>query len=148
MNERFDSRKEIQMSTENHQTLNVPLVTRLLIACGAVGPLLFVIVLLIEGATRPGYSAWHNYGSSLSLGDQGWMQIVNFLVCGVLILGFAVGLRRVFHSGRGSVWGPLLLGVFGMSLIVAGLFVTDPSLGYPAGTYTHGPQTLHGTIHG
>jgi hypothetical protein len=41
-----------------------------------------------------------------------------------------------------------LLGVFGVSLIVAGLFVTDPSLGYPPGTISSGPQTLHGTIHG
>jgi len=136
------------MSTENHQTLNVPLVTRLLIACGAVGPLLFVIVLLIEGATRPGYSAWHNYGSSLSLGDQGWMQITNFIVCGLLTLCFAIGLRQVFRTGRGSVWGPILLGVFGLALIVAGVFVTDPGLGYPPGTHTSGPQTLHGTIHG
>jgi Protein of unknown function (DUF998) len=41
-----------------------------------------------------------------------------------------------------------LLGVFGVSLIVTGLFVTDPSLGYPPGTHGSGPQTLHGTIHG
>jgi hypothetical protein len=31
---------------------------------------------------------------------------------------------------------------------VAGLFVTDPSLGYPPGTHGGGPQTLHGTVHG
>src|SRR5437667_11968886 len=132
---------------KNHMISQSP-VTRFLIAGGAIGPLLFIFVLLIEGATRPGYSAWHNYGSSLSLGDQGWMQIANFLVCGLLTLGFAIGLRQVFQTGRGSVWGPILLGVFGASLIVAGLFVTDPSLGYPPGTHGSGPQTLHGTIHG
>lgn len=33
-------------------------------------------------------------------------------------------------------------------LITAGLFVTDPGLGYPSGTHGSGPQTLHGTIHG
>lgn len=136
------------MQTEKHQEMEQSMVTRLLIAGGAVGPLLFMIVLLIEGATRPGYNAWHNYGSSLSLSDQGWMQITNFLVCGLLVLGFAVGLRQVLQTGRGSVWGPLLLGIFGLALIVAGLFVTDPSLGYPPGTHSSGPQTLHGTIHG
>jgi hypothetical membrane protein len=123
-------------------------VTRFLIAGGAIGPLLFIIVLFIEGATRPGYSAWHDYGSSLSLGDQGWMQIANFLVCGLLTLGFAIGLRQVFRTGRSSVWGPILTGVFSVALIVAGLFVTDPSLGYPPGTHGSGPQTLHGTVHG
>ena len=136
------------MLAEQDYTRDQRLTTRLLIAGGAIGPLLFIVVLLIEGATRPGYSAWHNYGSSLSLGDQGWMQIANFLVCGLLVLCFAVGLRRVLQFGKGSVWGPLLLGLFGLSLIVAGLFVTDPSLGYPPGTHGSGPQTLHGTIHG
>jgi hypothetical protein len=76
------------------------------------------------------------------------MQITNFLVCGLLTLCFAIGLRQVFRTGRSSVWGPILLGVFGMALIVAGIFVTDPNLGYPPGTHTNGPQTLHGTIHG
>jgi hypothetical protein len=136
------------MQLEKNHSTDQSLVTRILITGGAIGPVLFMIVLLIEGATRPGYSAWHNYGSSLSLGDQGWMQIANFLVCGLLILGFAIGLRQVFQTGQGSVWGPILLGVFGASLIVAGLFVTDPSLGYPPGTHSSGPQTLHGTIHG
>jgi hypothetical protein len=98
--------------------------------------------------SRESVCAWHNYGSSLSLSNQGWMQIANFLVCGLLTLGFAIGLRQVFQTGRGSVWGPILLGIFGLALIVAGLFVTDPGLGYPPGTHGSGPQTLHGTIHG
>ena len=37
--------------------------TEFLLGCGVIGPLLFIVVLLIEGATRPGYSAWRNYGS-------------------------------------------------------------------------------------
>jgi hypothetical protein len=136
------------MQTEKNHMMNQSPLTRFLIAGGAIGPLLFIIVLLIEGATRPGYSAWHNYGSSLSLSDQGWMQMANFIVCGLLTLGFAIGLRQVFRTGRGSVWGPLLLGIFGLALIVAGIFVTDSGLGYPPGTHSSGPQTLHGTIHG
>ena len=75
-------------------------------------------------------------------------QIANFLICGVLALCFAFGLRQVFRSGKGATWGPLLLGIFGLSLIIAGLFVTDPSLGYyPPGT-SGSTHTLHGTIHG
>lgn len=136
------------MLTEKHQIQNYSLVTKLLIACGAVGPILFILAFLVESAIRPDYSAWHNMVSDLSLSDQGWAQIANFLVCGILMLCFAVGLRQVLRSGRGAVWGPLLLSIFGLSLIIAGLFVTDPSLGYdPAGT-SSGVQTLHGTIHG
>lgn len=121
--------------------------TRVLLACGVVGPLLFIIVFLIEGATRPGYSAWRYMVSALSLSSYGWVQIANFLICGALVFCFAFGLRRVFPSGRGAVWGPLLLGVFGVSLLIAGVFVTDPSLGYPPGAVSTA-QTWHGTIHG
>ncbi len=96
--------------------LNGERLTRLLLAGGMVGPLLFIVVLLIEGATRPGYDAWRHFGSQLSLGEQGWEQIANFLVCGVLCVGFALGLRRALHRGRGATWGPILLGVFGLSL--------------------------------
>ncbi len=120
-------------------------VTRVLLACGVIGPLLFILVFLIEGATRPGYSAWHNFVSSLSLGKQGWEQTANFLICGVLMLGFAFGLRRVLHPGVGSTWGPILLGIFGLSLIGAGLFATDPVLGYPPGAPS--TPTLHGALH-
>jgi len=120
--------------------------TRLLLMSGAVGPLLFITVFLIEGGSRPGYSAWRNYVSSLSLSDQGWVQIVNFIVCGVLTIFFAVGLRRVARPGRGSRWGPVLLGIFGLALISAGLFVTDPGLGYPPGSGTS--RTAHGIVHG
>jgi len=145
--DRMMKRRILIMLAKKNDKLDQSLTTRLLIACGAIGPLLFILVFLIEGATRPGYSAWHNFVSSLSLSDQGWMQIANFLICGMLMLCFAVGLRQVLRSGKGAVWGPLLLGVFGLSLIIAGLFVTDSSLGYPPGT-SSSTQTLHGIIHG
>jgi uncharacterized protein DUF998 len=122
--------------------------TRLLLAGGMVGPALFVAALLIEGATRPGYSAWRNFGSQLSLSDQGWEQIANFLVCGLLCLGFAAGLRRALGGGKGAVAGPVALAVFGTALVVAGIFVTDPGLGYPQGVAAPaaGP-TPHGVVH-
>ena len=60
------------MQVKKNDTMDQSLTTRLLIASGVIGPLLFMLVFLIEGATRPGYSAWHNVVSSLSLSDQGW----------------------------------------------------------------------------
>src|SRR5262245_17868995 len=136
------------MLTENRQAYLYSLATRILIACGAIGPLLFILVMLFKGATRPGYSAWHNFASDLSLSEQGWMQIANFILCGILLLCFALGLRQVLRAGKGAVWGPLLLLIFGLSLLSAGIFVTNPSLGYyPPGTYSS-THTLHGTIHG
>src|SRR5262249_50357900 len=112
-----------------------------------IGPTLFILTFLAEDATRPSYSPWRHMVSELSLSDQGWVQIANFLVCGALMLCFAVGLRQVLRSGPGAGWGPALLAVFGLSLLVAGAFVTDPSLGYPPGS-SGSVQSLHGTIHG
>ncbi|HEX8727423.1 MAG TPA: DUF998 domain-containing protein [Ktedonobacterales bacterium] len=136
------------MSAEAFETTRYSPSTRLLLACGAIGPIVFIVAFLIEGATRPGYSAWHNFVSDLSESNLGWMQIASFLFCGAMVFCFAIGLRQVFRSGRGATWGPLLLGAFGLSLIVAGVFVTDPSLGYYPPGSPAGAQTLHGTIHG
>jgi hypothetical membrane protein len=126
--------------------------TRFLLAGGVIGPVLFIIVFLIEGATRPGYSAWRNYVSQLSTGEGGWVQIANFIVCGLLSLGFALALWSSWSSSRparGFAWGPTLLIIFGLDLIVAGIFVTDPALGYPPGSPLGSQgQTLHGDIHG
>lgn len=135
------------LETVGKRSQAYPLITRLQLWAGTIGPLFFVVVLLIEGATRPGYNAWHSFGSSLSLGSQGWMQIANFLICGVLMLGFAFGLRQALHTGKGAVWGPILMGFFGLEMILAGIFVTDPGLGYPPGIASLAHPTTHGVIH-
>jgi len=117
-----------------------------LLYAGIIGPLLFIAVFLVEGATRPGYSAWRHYVSQLATGDGGWMQVVNFLVCGTLVLAFAIGLRQALRGTRGSIGAPVLLALFAVALLVAGIFSTDPALGYPVGAaHVH---TTHGMVHG
>ncbi|PZS02917.1 MAG: DUF998 domain-containing protein [Candidatus Chloroheliales bacterium] len=124
--------------------------TRLLLICGVIGPLLFMIVALVEGATRPGYVAWRDFISELSLSDQGWEQIANFIVSGLLFIAFAVGLRQALRTGKGATAGPILLMMFGLFLILSGIFVTDSSTGYPSGAPTGqlAANTLHGKLHG
>jgi len=117
-----------------------------LLLAGIVGPLVFIVVFLLEGVTRPGYSAWRHYVSQLATGDSGWMQVINFLICGTLVLAFAIGLRQEIRGTRGSIVGPLLLGLFAIALLVAGVFVTDPALGYPVGEAQ--VHTTHGIILG
>ncbi len=94
-------------------------------------------------------SAWRTDVSYLALSNQGWEQIANFLVSGSLCIAFAVGLRRIWRTGRASVWGPLLIGLFGLGLLIAGGCVADPGGGYPPGAPLNGnPQTWHGWVHG
>ena len=121
--------------------------TRLLLFCGAIGPLLFTVVFLIGGVVRPDYNAWITTISTLSWGDQGWLQITNFCLFGVLMLCFSIGLRRALRTGPGSLSAPILLFIAGLGLVTAGPFVTDPILGYPQGFPIVGPPSLHGTIH-
>ncbi|MEO8551976.1 MAG: DUF998 domain-containing protein [Kofleriaceae bacterium] len=119
--------------------------TQVLLTCGAVGPLLFIAVFLIEGALRPGYRPWRHYVSLLELGDRGWIQRASFVVCGSLTVAFAIGVARALDS----VAVPGLFAIFGVALIVSGWFATDPALGYPPGTATTWPPVTsrHGNIH-
>jgi hypothetical membrane protein len=117
-----------------------------LLYAGVIGPLLFIVVFLVEGLMRPGYSAWRHYVSQLATGDGGWVQVVNFLVCGTLMVAFAIGLHFALRGRRGSIGASILLGLFGAALLVAGIFVTDPALGYPVGAAL--VHTAHGMIHG
>lgn len=117
-----------------------------LLYAGVVGPLLFIVLFLIEGITRPDYSQWRHYVSQLATGPGGLTQVVNFLICGTLVLAFAIGLRLSIKGTRGSIGGPVLLGIFAVALLVAGVFSTDPGLGYPPGA--PGVHTTHGLIHG
>ena len=122
-----------------------------LLWCGLAGPVLFVVALLVEGAIRQDYDSARMFGSLLSIGDQGWQQVTNFVISGLLIVLFAFGLRPVVRNGPASRWGPIMIGAVGLGLIGAGVFVTDPALGYPPGAPlglgTDRPPSWHGGLH-
>jgi uncharacterized membrane protein len=129
--------------------LNGALLSRtalLLIACGTLGGVLFAVTYLVEGATRPGYDAWQQAISALSLGPGGWMQQVNFVVFGVLALISAFGWRTALAPSVGATWYPILKGMTGIGLIVDGFFSQDPALGYPVGAVVGSPSA-HGIVH-
>ncbi|WP_405550539.1 DUF998 domain-containing protein [Streptomyces sp. NBC_01171] len=127
---------------------SAPLATRALLACGAVAGPLFLGVGVIEGLTRTAFDFTRNAISQLSLGSLGWIQVASFLVTGALLTAGAVGLRRAIGHTAGGTWAPRLVGVFGVSFLLAGVFTADPGAGFPAGT-PDGPATLsgHGTVH-
>jgi hypothetical protein len=124
--------------------------TRALLTCGVVAGPLFVGVAILEILTRPGYDLGRHPISLLSLGDLGWIQIANFVGSGLLTIGVALGVRRVLHGRPGGTWGPLLIGVYGSGLVLAGIFVPDPAFGFPPGSPAGVPSQLswHSTLHG
>ena len=71
--------------------------TKALLACGAIVGPLFVVGFLFIGATRANYDPLRHPVSSLALGDYGWVQSANFVVAGLLTLALSVGLRRALR---------------------------------------------------
>src|SRR5689334_19247768 len=100
----------------------VPVPRKLLVwlTVGVSGTLLFLVIYLIEGATRPGYNAWAQTISSLSFGPGGWIQRANFILCGVSALWLAVVWRQILKGGVCARWYPIVRGVEGLGLIGVG----------------------------
>jgi hypothetical protein len=115
-----------------------------------IRPVIFVIVVIVLTVAQYGFMrglGWHPLESSgvpwpsgLALGPYGWLQVLNFILFGLLVIAFAVGLHRRV-SGRAAKIGTGLLMLAGVALVLSG-FKTDPDL------LATGPQTLSGWIHG
>lgn len=121
--------------------------TRALLLCGAIAGPLFLLIVLVQDYTRPGFNPRTQVLSLLELGPLGWVQTVNFVLAGVLNLLYAIGLWRRLHPGRAGTWGPILIGLYGLGLVAVGVFQTDPANGYPPGVPTPSHPSWHGAIH-
>jgi hypothetical membrane protein len=106
-----------------------------LLASGIAGVVLFTLVWLVEGLVRAGYRPMYHPISALSLGPRGWIQVTNFIVTGVLLLGFAIGL----HAAGAAAPVAILFGVVGSGLIGSGVFSMDAMRGYPPGAIEGDP---------
>jgi uncharacterized membrane protein YhaH (DUF805 family) len=121
---------------------------RNLLGCGLVAGQLFVAASLTQAFSRQGFDLARHPISLLSLGAPGWVQIANFVVCGILYLLGALGLRQAIRQSRGGTWGPLLIGAIGVGLIIAGVFTADPGAGFPPGAPSGAPtMSWHGLLH-
>src|SRR5688500_12264054 len=122
--------------------------TKTLLTCGIIAGPLYVIVGLIQMAIRPGFDITRHSLSLLANGDLGWIQTLNFLINGILLVAGAVGVKRTIQTGRGSRWAPRMLGLYGLGLIGASIFSADPALGFPPGTpLENNPISSHGLMH-
>ena len=124
-----------------------PITTRALLAGGVVAGPLYMAIGVIEILIRPGFDISRHELSLMSIGDLGWIQIASFLITGLLVVGCAVGMRRVMRTGRGRTWGPLLIGLYGLGFIAAGIFVADPMNGFPPGIPESSTISWHALLH-
>ena len=112
---------------------------RILLTSGGIAALLFCGMSTYEMLTRPGFDIGRHAISMLSLGDRGWVMAATFVVSGLLTLLCAAGLRRVLPGGR---WLPLLVAIYGLGLVVAGIFPAPASFGFPPGTPADQPPVM------
>ena len=119
---------------------------RLLRAGAAAGPL-YIVVGLAQVFLREGFDVRRHALSLLSNGEYGWVQVANFIVCGLLVLAGALGTRRQLKGQAGGTWLPILFATFGLGLVGAGLFRADPGQGFPPGTTPPLSMTRDGMLH-
>lgn len=107
-------------------------VTKSLLGYGVIAGPVYVVASVVQGLVREGFDFSRHAWSQLALGDGGWIQVTNLVATGAMTVLAAVGLRRALRSGPAATASPVLLALFGVSLVVAGLFRVDPVNGFPA----------------
>ena len=96
---------------------------------GIVGPSMFVVVALVQSLLRPEHSLVADPISALAAGPSGWVQDVNFLLFGSLMIAYAIGLHLGVRPTRWGVLGLTFLGLSGVGLVWAGLFPATDATG-------------------
>ena len=116
---------------------------------GTIGPVLFATVIfalsvleynfMLGIGWRPVANPAGAWPSGLALGPYGLAQVANFVLSGLLLAFFSLGLHLGARDGHGSPLGPAFLFVAGSAMTLMG-FATDP-------IQRIGPRSVHGIIH-
>jgi uncharacterized protein DUF998 len=114
-----------------------------LIAIGAVagmiGPLLFTVGFIVQGLFRHDeYDPIAETVSALEAGPNGWIQQLNFLVFGILMMIFGAGLGFGLRTRRWRI-ASAIVAWWAVGLLMAGLFPLREN----ADGQTYDPTELH-----
>lgn len=133
------------MSTESSDFDRGAAVTRSLLGWGVVAGPFYVVVGVTLALTRPGFHLSKHALSLLMLGEWGWMQRLNLILTALMVLAAAWGFLRAIRSGRGLAIA-VLVGAYGICLILSAVFPPDPVPGFPPGS-AGGTASLSGILH-
>ena len=109
-----------------------------LAGAGILAPLIFVAGVLVAEHLHAGYDPLQQGISDLALGPGGWLQTLTFLLTGLLLSAFALGLRTAQAASVAARCAVALLLLSGGGLLLLGLFPRDPAGALP---------TWQGAIH-
>ena len=121
-------------------------VTRSLLGWGVVVGVFYLVIGLAQAFVRDGFDLARHQLSLLMLGDFGWVQTINLILSGLMVLAAAVGFLRAMRGVSAAGWAAALMGVFGACLIASGVFPPDPMAGFPEAR-TSIDATVSGVLH-
>jgi hypothetical protein len=133
-------KQQVIQSEQTHERGN--LLLQLSAWAGIVGPLIFVLVFMVNGALHPTYSAMSQAVSYLAVQSNGWIQDLNFLVLGLLLLLFAIG----FHQRMHTVMSRKQLTVCTILLVLVGAGFTNECF-FTAGAAGEPQNAFHIIMH-
>lgn len=118
-------------------------VTRSMLGWGVVAGPFYLVIALILALTREGFELSHHALSLLTLGDGGWLQILNLALTGIMVMVAGWGLLRAIDGqGRGAAIAVMIAGA---AILLAGVFRPDPVDGFPVGATAS--VSLSGILH-
>ncbi|NUT58648.1 MAG: DUF998 domain-containing protein [Agromyces sp.] len=121
-------------------------VTKSLLGWGVVAGPFYLVVGLAQALLETGFDLSRHALSLLLLGPLGWIQALNLVLSGLMVLAAAVGFARLLRGGRGVASG-ILLGLYGLSLFGAALFPPDPMGGFPPAGTDASTASVSGLLH-
>jgi hypothetical protein len=95
---------------------------------------------------RDGFDPRRHAWSQLANGDLGWIHSANLIVSGLLVVVGAFGWRAARTNNNNNKAWPFLA-VYGLGMVVAGVFKADPGRGFPAGAPEVVPLSTSGLVH-
>jgi hypothetical protein len=121
-------------------------VTRSLLGYGVIAGPVYLVVGLAQAALREGFDLTRHSLSLLANGPWGWVQVLNLIVTGLMVIAAAIGFGRALRPARAP---GALIAVYGVGLVLSGISVADPMEGFPPGTPEGSPDSvsLAGTLH-
>lgn len=124
--------------------LDVPAaVTRSMLGWGVVAGPFYLVFGLILALTRDGFDLTRHSLSLLSLGEGGWLQILNFALTGIMVIVAGWGLLRA-PTDRSRGTGIAVI-IAGAALVLAGIFRPDPVADFRPGA--EATATASGILH-
>jgi hypothetical protein len=88
--------------------------------------ILFVMTFLVLGAIAPGYNALRETISALEFTTLGFAQRINFFIFGLMLMLFALALRRELGAGSGAVLIPVFQYLSGIGVSGDAVFIHEP----------------------